>query len=512
MSEHNRAAGVLLHISSLASPFGIGDLGPQATAFADFLNRSNQTYWQLLPLNPTEQGQGHSPYSSISSRAGNVLFISPELLAGDNLIDKEELNQYHLPQEGTTTYAEVERVKAEIFDKAWNNFKHEKSDHLAEEFEQFCTKEGYWLNDFALYMLLKKQHENQPWFKWPHQYKLRQPEALKKLETEHKDKLDQIKFLQFLFTRQWQKLRKYCNAMGVKLFGDLPFYVSYDSVDVWSHRHLFSLDKEGNMTGVAGVPPDAFSENGQLWGMPVFLWEVLKQHGYAWWIERFKKNVELFDVLRLDHFRAFQDYWEVPANEETAKNGDWKPGPGKDFFNAVKKALGELPFIAEDLGEITESVYELRDAFAFPGMKVLQFAFGDGMPQNPYIPHNYSENFVAYTGTHDNNTIRGWYRHEGNRHHQQIEQYVGKALTEDDIHIVFGRLAYASVANVAILPLQDVLGLDEIARMNVPASGENNWQWRLLPNQITKDAEARLKEWTILYNRAKKEALSDDNS
>lgn len=495
----------MLHLSSLASPFGIGDLGPQAKAFAGFLNRSNQTYWQLLPLNPTEQGQGHSPYSSISSRAGNTLLISPELLADDGLLNADEIKQYHLPQEGKTNYSEVESVKAEIFKKAWNNFKHEKPGKLQDAFKQFCEKEAYWLDDFGLYMLLKKQHESQPWFKWPEEYKLRNKEALQILATENKDEIDKIKFLQFLFSKQWHELRKYCNSIGVKFFGDLPFYVSYDSVDVWSHRNLFSLDQEGNMIGVAGVPPDAFSEDGQLWGMPVFLWDVLKQHGYDWWIERFKKNIELFDILRLDHFRAFADYWEVAANSETAKNGKWKPGPRGAFFNAVKKALGDLPFIAEDLGEINDAVYELRDEFAFPGMKVLQFAFGHGMPQNPYIPHNYAENFVAYTGTHDNNTIRGWYRQEGNKHHHQLEQYVGRSLTEDDIHIVMGRLAYASVANIAVLPLQDVLGLDEIARMNIPASGENNWQWRLLPGQVTTEAENRLKEWTILYNRAKKE-------
>ncbi|MCW3108530.1 MAG: 4-alpha-glucanotransferase [Segetibacter sp.] len=504
MTDNKRGAGILLHISSLASSFGIGDMGSEAKSFADFLNRSNQTYWQLLPLNPTEQGQGHSPYSSISSRAGNTLLISPELLVADGLLESGYLKQFHLPQEGKTNYVEVERVKSEIFEKAWNNFNEGKSDELKEAFKKFCEKEAYWLDDFGLYMLLKQQNENQPWFKWPEEFKLRTEKALQELLTGNKDKVEKIKFLQFLFSKQWHELKIYCNKMGIKLFGDLPFYVSYDSVDVWSHRDLFSLDKEGNMIGAAGVPPDAFSEDGQLWGMPVFLWDVLKQHGYAWWIERFKKNMELFDILRLDHFRAFADYWEVPANSDTAKNGQWKPGPRSAFFNAVKKALGDLPFIAEDLGEINNAVYELRDEFAFPGMKVLQFAFGDGMPQNPYIPHNYSENFIAYTGTHDNNTIRGWYRQEGGKHHYQLEQYVGRALTEDDIHIVMGRLAYASVANIAILPLQDVLGLDEIGRMNVPASGENNWKWRLLPGQISTDAENRLKEWTTLYNRGKR--------
>jgi 4-alpha-glucanotransferase len=350
-------------------------------------------------------------------------------------------------------------------------------------------------------MLLKKQNESRPWFDWAKEYKLRDKQALETLEKENAGEIEKTKFLQFLFFKQWFELRRYCNSLDIKLFGDLPFYVSYDSVDVWSHRNLFSLDDEGNMIGVAGVPPDAFSEDGQLWGMPVFLWNVLKEQGYRWWIERFKKNIELFDILRIDHFRAFADYWEVSADEETAKKGTWKRGPRGELFTAVKKSLGDLPFIAEDLGEINDPVYELRDEFEFPGMKVLQFAFGDGMPTNPYIPHNYSKNFVAYTGTHDNNTIRGWYRQEGKRHHHQIEQYVGRTLTEDDIHVVMGRLAYASVADIAILPLQDVLGLDEIARMNTPACGADNWQWRLLPRQVTPDAERQLKEWTVIYNR-----------
>lgn len=501
MTENKRGAGVLLHISSLPSPFGIGDMGPEAIIFADFLHRSKQKYWQLLPLNPVEEGQGYSPYSSISSRAGNILLISPELLVKDGLLDAEELKEYHVPQEGKTNFAEAERVKTAIFEKAWQNYQLEKTHHIRKDFEQFCEKESYWLDDFALYMVLKQANGSKPWFEWSEEFKLKDEKAVQKLLSENKDAFEKIKWLQFIFIKQWKDLRKYCNDKGIKFFGDLPFYISYDSVDVWSHRNLFSLDKEGKMIGVAGVPPDAFSDDGQLWGMPVFLWDVLKKQNYSWWIERFKKNMELFDLLRLDHFRAFADYWEVPASEKTAKNGKWKPGPGADFFNAVKKALGDLPFIAEDLGEINEPVYELRDEFQFPGMKVLMFAFGEEMPRNPYIPHNYSENFVAYTGTHDNNTIRGWYRQEGCKHHRQMEQYLGKQLTEDDIHIEMGRLVYSSVADIAILPMQDVLGIDELGRINTPASGENNWQWRLLPAQVTPDAEERLKEWTTLYYR-----------
>lgn len=502
MSTNKRGAGILLHISSLASSFGIGDLGPEAKAFADFLFHSKQHYWQLLPLNPTEQGQGHSPYSSISSMAGNTLLISPELLVADGLIEREDLKEFYLPQTGKIDYAAVELVKEKIYEKAWHNFNERSLKELHDGFYKFCEKESYWLDDFSMYMLLKQQHENKPWYRWSYECKVRDEKALAKVLKENKSKIEKIKLLQFLFNRQWLDLREYCNSRGIKFFGDLPFYISYDSVDVWSHRDIFSLDMEGEMIGVAGVPPDAFSEDGQLWGMPVFLWDVLKEKNYNWWVERFKKNMELFDILRLDHFRAFADYWEVPASSPTAKIGKWKAGPGVHFFESMIKSLGNLPFIAEDLGEINEPVYELRDQFNFSGMKVLQFAFGHEMPQNPYIPHNYSANFVAYTGTHDNNTIRGWYRQEGHKYHHQLERYVGRHLTEDNIHEVMCRLAMASVANIAILPIQDLLGLDEDARMNIPASCKNNWQWRLKPGQITANASKQLEEWTVLYNRS----------
>ncbi len=352
-----------------------------------------------------------------------------------------------------------------------------------------------------MYMLLKKMHEGQPWFNWPEEYKLREPEALQKLAADHQKELDKVKWLQALFARQWHSLKDYCNAKGIQFVGDLPFYVSYDSADVWAHRHLFALDDEGARTGLAGVPPDAFSDDGQLWGMPVFKWEVHQQEGYTWWIERLKKNMELFDLVRLDHFRAFADYWEVPAGEDTARNGEWKPGPGADFFKAIETALGSLPFVAEDLGEINEPVLKLRDQFHLPGMKVLQFAFGPDMPRSDYIPHNYGQNFFVYTGTHDNNTIRGWFNELDDATRNRLERYVGRPLSAAEVHIELGRMAYASVAKTAILPLQDVLALDAQSRMNIPASGENNWAWRLLPGQLTGADEDRLRQWTILYNR-----------
>ena len=501
--DNTRGAGILLHLTSLPAAYGIGDMGPGARAFADFLYRSRQKYWQLLPLNPTEGGQGHSPYSATSSRAGNPLLISPDLLVKDaGLLQASDLQAYHLPQQSQSNYAEAERVKGEIFQKAYAAFIAGQGHVLQPDYEAFCEREAAWLDDFALYMVLKKMHGGKPWYEWPQDYKLRQPAALAQLAKAHAGELDKAKWLQFIFARQWHQLKDYCNHRGIQLLGDLPFYVSYDSADVWAHRDIFALDEEGQRTGMAGVPPDAFSDDGQLWGMPVFRWEVLKERGYDWWIDRLRKNQELFDLVRLDHFRAFADYWEVPAGETTARNGEWKPGPGADFFMAVEKALGELPFVAEDLGEITPPVLHLRDQFRLPGMKILQFAFGSDMPRSDYIPHNYTQNFLVYTGTHDNNTIRGWFNRDADEATRlRLEKYVGRPLSAAEIHLELGRMAYASLARIAILPLQDVLALDETARMNTPASGENNWGWRLMPGQLTAADEERLRQWTIMYNR-----------
>ena len=497
-----RGGGILMHITSLPSPFGIGDMGPEAKAFANFLHRSQQKYWQLLPLNPTEGGQGHSPYSAISSKAGNPLLISPEWLASNGLLDAKELKRYYQPIKATADYTKAEEIKKELFEKAFTNFQNTTTSSLQEAFTQFCEQEAKWLNDFALYVVLKAQHGGKPWYEWPEEYKLYNKTALEKLSKDKDLELTKAKWLQFIFAKQWHELKDYCNSRNIKLIGDLPFYVSYDSVDVWANREYFALDAEGNRTGMAGVPPDAFSDDGQLWGMPVFKWDVLKEDGYTWWIERLRKNIELFDLVRLDHFRAFAAYWDVPAGEATAKNGTWQPGPGHDFFEAIEEALGKLPFVAEDLGDIDDAVYELRDAFRMPGMKVLQFAFGDDMPRNTHIPHGYTAAFIAYTGTHDNNTVVGWYDQEADGNtRRRMEQYIGKSINRDNVHLELGRLAYASIANIVILPLQDVLGLDGNARMNKPSSSENNWAWRLLPGQLQTRAEHQLKEWVYLYNR-----------
>lgn len=500
--ENERGAGVLLHITSLPSRFGIGDLGPEANGFADFLHHSGQRYWQLLPINPTEAGQGHSPYSSTSSRAGNVLLISPEPLVKDGLLSNEFIKQYQLPNETKIDYDLAERVKTEVFQKAWTRFRAGSSTALQSDFERFKKEEQAWLFEFALYTVLKQQHNGKPWYEWPQKYKARAPEALQQIAAMHEEEIEKQQWLQFLFARQWQALKTYCNARNIQLIGDLPIYVSYDSADVWANKKIFKLDENGNRLGVAGVPPDAFSEEGQLWGMPVYDWTVLREQNYGWWVERLRKNRHLFDVIRLDHFRAFADYWEVPAGDETAKNGTWKKGPGAPFFESVKAQLGELPFIAEDLGEINDAVLQLRDAFQLPGMKILQFAFGADFTTSDYVPHNYTQNFIVYTGTHDNNTTRGWFRQEATDETKlNLEHYLGMPVTEANVTHLLCRLAHASVAKTVILPMQDVLELDESARMNTPASGTGNWGWRLLPGQTTKQAGQQLRDWTHLYNR-----------
>jgi len=502
LEEQKRSAGVLLHITSLPSRFGIGDMGEEARVFAGFLYRSKQHYWQLLPINPTEAGQGHSPYSAISSKAGNPLLISPELLAKEGLLNRIELKGYYLPTTPKVDYSKAQENKNILFDKAYKKFAAGTFKQLRVEFDAFCSDEKNWLDDFALFAVLKKVNGGKPWYEWENDYKQRSTTALTNFAEQHAQDIERTKWLQFIFFRQWNDLKDYYNNINIQLVGDIPFYVSYDSVDVWSNKEIFALDDDANRTGLAGVPPDAFSADGQLWGMPVFRWDVLKSRNYDWWVDRLRKNIEMFDIVRLDHFRAFDEYWEVPAGEITARQGQWKPGPGKHFFETVQKELGQLPFIAEDLGEITESVYQLRDTFRLPGMKVLQFAFGGDMPHSPHIPHHYDINFLVYTGTHDNNTTLGWYRTEtDDATKNRIDTYLGKAVNEDKIHEELGRLAYSSVGKVVILPMQDVLGLNELSRMNTPSSGENNWSWRLTANQLSSEVEYKLRNWTQIYDR-----------
>jgi 4-alpha-glucanotransferase len=493
-----RAAGILMHITSLPSTYGIGDLGPEAFAFADFLNRTHQRYWQLLPLSPVHQQQGYSPYSSVSSMAGNPLLISPYALAQDGLIKMEDLLSEQIVASGKVNYQEAALLKERIFEKAFVNFQRQKQ----QAFDDFIHREAYWLDDFSLYMALKKEFQDKPWYGWPDDFKNRKLASLMAFTSQHQEEIHYIKWCQFIFFRQWKTLKLYANKLNIRMLGDLPFYISYDSADVWSRTEIFKLDKKGGMAGIAGVPPDYFNEDGQLWGMPVFKWDVLKEQRYDWWVKRIRKNLELFDVLRLDHFRAFADYWEVPAGEKTAVNGKWVKGPGSQLFIVLQQEFGDLPFVAEDLGDISKEVYQLRDQFRFPGMKVLQFAFGKTMPSSDHIPHNFTKNFIVYTGTHDNNTTRGWYSNEIKApEKKQLNTYTGLEVTEKNIHEVLSRMAYASVARTAILPMQDLLGLEGSARMNTPASTTENWLWSMQKNAVTPEVEDRLVQWATLYRR-----------
>ncbi len=499
-AQLNRSAGILLHITSLPSAFGIGDLGPGAFAFAGFLQRSGQTFWQLLPLNPITAGQGFSPYSAYSGMAGNPLLISPELLVKDGLLSKKDITKYKVEESDKVDYEQAEKTKYALLDKAYNNYVNNPS-NLEKEFKAFGKKERHWLDDFALYSVLKQEHEGKQWSDWEEPYKQHDVKALKKFEAAHKEAIDKVKWQQFIFSRQWQQLKTYCNNLNISMFGDMPIYVAYDSVDVWSNRHIFSIDEEGKQEFVAGTPPDNFNENGQLWGMPIFKWDVLKQQNYDWWLNRLRKNLQLFDLLRLDHFRAFAAYWQIKAGAKTAKAGEWIEAPGHEFFDLVKKEIGEMPFVAEDLGHIDAPVYKLRDDFELPGMEVLQFAFGDNMPQSVYIPHHHVPISVVYTGTHDTNTTVGWYKQLDKAGKRSLSDYLGVKVTPKNVCDLLCRMTYASVSKLAVLPMQDVLCLDEKARINIPSSGENNWAWRITSDQINEAVEAKLKEWCTLYDR-----------
>lgn len=497
----NRKSGLLLHLSSLPSVFGIGDLGPEAYGFADFLYHSNQRIWQMLPLNPVEEGQGFSPYSSVSSRAGNTLLISPELLAKEGLVSKDFIQSFKSLPTSKVEYGEVVIAKQNLLGEAWKNYQQKFSDSEDAAFESFCNEQQEWLPDFALFSVIRQHYNNKPWYEWPAEFKSREQNSLNDFAEKHQQELNRVKWEQFVFDKQWHDLKSYCNNLDIELFGDLPFYVSHDSADVWANPHIFKLDEKGIPVSVSGVPPDFFSAEGQLWGMPVFQWDVLRENGFAWWAERLNRNVQLFDLVRLDHFRAFSAYWEVPATEKTAINGKWKKVNGDYFFREIEKRLGRLPFIAEDLGDIDEPVYKLRDKFKFPGMKVLQFAFGESMPSSIFIPHNYDKNFIAYTGTHDNNTLVGWFNEMDEETRTQVKKYAGQSITAENIFQVLGRNLYASVANTVIFPVQDLLKLSDSARMNSPSVANGNWGWRLLPGQLTQKENELLREWTLLYNR-----------
>lgn len=501
-----RGSGILLHITSLPSAYGIGDLGPEAYRFVDFLVETKQSFWQVLPVNPTNTAHGNSPYSSDSAFAGNLLFISPEVLVQSGLLSPDEISSPPFPAE-QVEYGRVTDYKETLLTHAFEKHKAQlERDHA---FQKFCQQQAFWLEDYTLFKALKQHYNGQVWSEWPQEIRDREERALHEAKEEFQEHMVKEKWLQYLFFTQWNALQEYSNSRGVQIIGDIPIYVNFDSADVWAHPELFKLGEDKRPICVAGVPPDYFSVTGQLWGNPVYDWERLRQTRYAWWVKRVKHNLSLFNLVRLDHFRGFVAYWEVPAGETTAINGKWIEAPCYDFFSTLLAHCPYLPVIAEDLGLITPDVREVMHRFAFPGMKVLLFAFGSDMPTNPYIPHNYEPNYIVYTGTHDTNTARGWFQQEAQpEDKQRLFAYLGREVSEEQIHRELIRLAMMSVANTVIIPMQDILGLGAEAKMNLPSTTEGNWGWRLLADHVTPPLCEQLRQMTTLYGRKSEASLA----
>jgi malto-oligosyltrehalose synthase/4-alpha-glucanotransferase len=502
MEKSSRKAGVLLHISSLPGNYGTGDFGREAYRFADMLSSTYQSYWQTLPLSPVTRSQSWSPYSSPSAFAGNTLLVSPRYLCKDGLITSSDLDHVRFAGKNRVDNENAGKFRDILLEKAWKNLKKDTSHFLYQQFKNFCKKESYWLDDYTLFIAYKDHYGGKDWSRWPENVKSRDQKTLKTASYEFSELIRLEKFKQFIFDRQWKKLKNYANNKGIEIFGDIPFYVSYDSADVWANQHLFNLNARGKMNSVAGVPPDYFDKNGQLWNMPVYNWSRMKESGYDWWIRRLARNLELFDLLRLDHFRAFSAYWEVPSGEKTAVNGAWKSGPGSDLFVKLQEKFPEMPFVAEDLGDIDQKVYDLKDQFGLPGMQVLQFSFNEEMASNLHTPHNHSVNSLVYTGTHDNNTIRGWYEKELDRAGKaRIHEYAGKKVKTSEIPVELIRMAFASPARIAVIPMQDYLKLGREARMNTPSTSKGNWLWKLENRGMEKSIEDTIRKLTVMYNR-----------
>lgn len=495
-----RGAGILLHITSLPSLHGVGDLGPAAYRFVEFLEKAGQRFWQILPLNPTGTYLGNSPYTSYSAFAGNPLFISLESLQWDGLLTVKELEAPPQFPDDHVDYPAAIKYKGQLLRRASENFRPSASSDSA--FQDFCKKNSHWLDDYSLFAALKYKFDEAPWYEWPVEFRDRQESALQQLRTEMRDRIEMAKFFQFYFYRQWTSLKTYCHQKKVQIVGDIPIYTSTDCADVWSSPDMYKLGAEKQPLFVAGAPPDYFSETGQLWGNPVYRWDYLQKTGFEWWIRRIRRNLELFDYLRLDHFRGFVAYWEIPAEEETAVKGKWVHAPAMEFFETLVKQFPDLPLIAEDLGLITEDVRKVMDHFGFPGMKVLLFAFGSDLPTNPYAPHNYIQNCVAYTGTHDNNTVQGWFRNEASSEdRKRFFDYIGHETVQDSIHWEWIRLAMASVADLCVIPMQDILGLGEESRMNHPSRSDGNWGWRCTQQHLTDEIAHQLRSMCTLYRR-----------
>lgn len=503
-----RCSGILLHVSSLPGSHGIGDFGSSAREFVDFLAGSGQKIWQVLPLSPT--GYGDSPYQCFSAFAGNPLFIDLKALREEGLLSAQDLNHAPSFPEEYVAYDRVIEFKLGLLHKAAHTFLADGAEPDQYAFDEFCRDNSEWLEDYALFMACKGIHKNVAWVHWDAELRRRDSASLKRWRIELSSETDFHKFAQFVFFRQWGKLRERCRRCGISIMGDIPIYVAHDSADVWAHPELFRLDERGQPTAVAGVPPDYFSATGQYWGNPIYRWDLSAASGHRWWIDRCRASLRLFDLVRLDHFRGFEAYWEVPAGAATAAEGKWVEGPGAEFFRTLQAELKDLPFVAENLGVITPGVEALRKEFGFPGMSLLQFAFGND-PQGPsFRPHNYSRGLVAYTGGHDNDTTVGWWTSSGVGESTRTDEDIRKerdftraylGFQDEPVNWVFIRTVLASVANVAMIPLQDVLGLGSQARMNLPGTVSGNWKWRYTAGALTKEIKERLQTLTRMYDR-----------
>jgi 4-alpha-glucanotransferase len=494
-----RASGLLLHPISLPNPFGIGDLGPAAFRFVDFLNRAKQCLWQILPVSPTEAGYNDSPYHSVSNYAGNPLLISPEWLVAEGWLKPSDIeNPPEFPSQ-YIDYRTVRRFKFTLLRRACEAF---VSRGRMETYKHFCACNG-WLRDYALFTTLSRHFANKQWCDWPAELRERRPQALREAEERFNTEIERITVEQFFFYSQWQALHAYCQRQAVRIIGDMPIYVPFHSTDVWVEPQLFKLDKRREPLMVSGVPPDYFSRTGQLWGHPVYDWDQLRAQGFRWWLDRTSHLLSLVDELRIDHFRGLVSFWEVPAGEKTALKGHWREAPAAELLAAMSRRFGQLPLIAEDLGTIDAQVRETMQQFQLPGMRVLLFAFGDDFPNGSFLPHAYPQHCVAYTGTHDNNTVLGWYRHEAGRlEKERLRDYLGRDVPPEHLAWELTRLLMQSAANRVILPVQDLLGLDKTARMNQPARRRGNWRWRLGQGALNDEVTERLGQLTALSGRA----------
>jgi 4-alpha-glucanotransferase len=502
--KFERSSGIILHPTSLPGPYGIGDLGPQAYRWIDFLAGAGCNLWQVLPLGPT--GYGDSPYQCFSAFAGNAYLVSPDLLIKDGLLFPEDLMALPKFPAERVDYGPVIQWKLAILDRTFEHFEESATNKLRKEYHEFQIQHAGWLEDFALFMALKDTHGGQPWPTWEPDLRDREEKALKNARKSLAKSIQQHTFRQFLFFRQWQALREYAYQKNIRIIGDAPIFVAHDSTDVWANPGLFALDAEGRPRVQAGVPPDYFSATGQLWGNPLYTWKVHRASNYHWWVERIRATLRLVDIIRLDHFRGFAGYWQVPGKAKTAIKGRWVKGPGKHFLRVLRQELGDLPLIAEDLGVITKDVVDLRDSFGLPGMKILQFAF-EGEPTDPFLPHNYPTHCVVYTGTHDNDTALGWYERVAEKNKDFYRRYLGRDGKDVSWDMIRG--CWSSVAVFALAPLQDFLSLDNTARMNYPGNPSGNWGWRLPAGALSSSLQARIKEFNFLYDRTRKEADSE---